>query len=158
MTYMRMKNIAGALTLMLLGMLPLSAQEPKVRNPPTHIIAGNMPVYPPIAIAAAISGVVHLSINVQNGAVTGVSVVSASGKVAEKWLITPARACATSWRFPEGTSGTVPAEFTYKSTAPGTADAVSVRFVPVEGIKVSLQAARPKEVVIRDPSPLESQH
>lgn len=158
MTDMRMKIIAGALTLVLLGMLPLSAQEPKARKLPTHIVAGNMPIYPQIAIASGISGVVRLSVEVQNGTVAGVSILSASSKVAEKWLTAPARACASSWRFPDGTNGTVPAEFAYESTAPGTADAVSVRFVPVQGIKVSLQAARPKQVVIRDPSPLESKH
>jgi TonB family protein len=158
MTHMCIRSVAGAVALVLLGVLPLTAQAPKPRSLPTRIVAGNMPVYPPIAIAAGIGGVVRLSIEVQNGAVTSVSVISASSKAAEKWLTTPARACASSWRFPEGTSGTVPAEFAYESTAPGTADAVSVHFVPVQGIKVSLQAARPKEVVIRDPSPLESQH
>jgi hypothetical protein len=158
MTHMCIRSVAGAVTLVLLGVLPLSAQAPKPRSLPTHIVAGSMPVYPPIAIAAGIGGVVRLSIEVQNGAVVGVSVVSASNKTADKWLTNPARACATSWRFPDGTSGIVSAEFVYKSTAPGTADAVSVRFVPGQGIRVSLRAARPKGVVIRDPSPLEFQH
>jgi len=155
MTHMRIRSVAGAVALVLLGVLPLTAQAPKPRSLPTRIVAGSMPVYPPIAIAAGISGVVHLSIAVQNGAVVGVSVVSVSNKTADKWLTSPARACAASWRFPEGTSGTVPAEFVYVSTAPGTADAVSVRFVPAQGIRVSLRAARPKGVVIRDPLPLE---
>lgn len=88
---------------------------------PTHIIAGDMQVYPQIAIAAGTGGVVRLSIEVQNGAVTGVSAVSASTKAAKKWLTASARACASSWRFAEGTGGTVPAEFVYESTAPGTA-------------------------------------
>lgn len=157
MIRMRMGSVAGALMVVLFGMLPLSAQKSKTHSLPTHIVAGDMPVYPQIAIAAGISGVVNLSIEIQNGTVAGVSVVSASSKAAEKWLTTAARACATSWRFPEGTSGTVPAEFTYESSEPGTADVVSLRFVPLGGIRVSLQAARPKEVVIRDPSPLESQ-
>lgn len=117
-----------------------------------------MPVYPQIAIAAGIGGVVHLNIEVQNGTVTGVSVVSASTKAAEKWLTGSARACAGSWRFPEGTRGTVPVEFVYESTAPGTADTVSIRSALSHGVKVVLRAARPKKLVIRDPLPLESRH
>ncbi len=92
MTHMCIRSVAGAVALVLLGVLPLTAQVPKPRSLPTHIVGGNMPVYPPIAIAAGIAGVVRLSIDVQNGAVTGVSVVSASSKAAEKWLTTPARA------------------------------------------------------------------
>ena len=154
---MRMETLAGAVMFVLFGTLPLSAQEPNANSLPTHIVSGQMPVYPPIAIAAGISGVVRLSIEVQSGTVAGVSVVSVSSKAAEKWLTASARACANSWRFPDGTSGTIPAEFVYESIAPGTADAFTVRFVSLQGIKVSLQAARPTEV-IRDPSPLESQH
>jgi hypothetical protein len=155
---MRIRNVACAIACVLAAALPSNAQTSASRTLPTRIIAGDMPVYPQIAIAAAIGGVVHLSIEVQNGAVTGVSVVSASSKAAEKWLTASARACASSWRFPEGTGGTILAEFVYESTAPGTTDTVSVRFAPSQEVKVVLQAARPKKVVIRDPLPLESRH
>jgi TonB family protein len=152
-----MTNRGTALALAgLLAGLPLSAHAQASGTSPPHIIAGDMPIYPQIAIAAAVRGVVRLKINVKNGTVTGAAVVSASSKAAEKWLTASARACATSWRFSENTSGTIPVEFIYETTAPGSPDVVAVRFVPANGIMVSLSAARPKALRIRDPSPLRS--
>ncbi|HEV2289524.1 MAG TPA: TonB family protein [Candidatus Acidoferrales bacterium] len=140
--------MASVLAVVVLGASVLMAQTANPPNLPTRIVAGGIPVYPAIARAAGISGTVRLNVKVHNGKVGDVSFVSASSKAAEKWLVANARQCAASWEFPDETTGTVPVEFVYVSAPPGTADAISIHFAPGKGIRVSLQSARPKPVVM----------
>ncbi|WP_031495448.1 energy transducer TonB [Bryobacter aggregatus] len=105
--YIRLRNAAMLLTMNLVLTATLLAESLDVR---TIVTAGELPLYPPTAIAARLEGTVVLAVRVVNGVVQQAEPTAHANAL----LASAARRNVLSWRFGPEVSGTVNVRFVYE--------------------------------------------
>jgi hypothetical protein len=94
---------------MVCGVLVADAQEPSGALP--EVVQGGVPFYPPNALAARISGEVHLHLSTDGKVVTAIT-----GESGPAILVKAAKENVGTWRFAEHAATSFDATFKYKLT------------------------------------------
>lgn len=109
------------------------------------LLNGALPVYPPIARAARVTGQVTVKVTVKSGAVVRVEVLSKLSPAVLRFLEPPTSENIKTWRFAVDVSGEFPVTYTY-SIAGEETDVLTnptVEILPSLDVSISARPVKP---------------
>jgi TonB family protein len=147
-------RIAGLLSVVLMAISAPGQTTPNAAAPAVPILQGAaLPVYPPIAKAARVTGKVIVRVTVKDGLVVQTDVLSkASG---QRFLETPTVENLKTWRFAADVDGTFTVTYTYEISGKESDDLTNprVEMLPSLDVKITARPVKPTVMYEKQSSP-----
>jgi hypothetical protein len=140
-------RIVGLLGVVLMAISAPGQAVLKEAVPAVPILQGAaLPVYPPIAKAARVTGKVLVRVTVKDGAVVQTAVLSKPGDASrQRFLETPTVENLKTWRFAADVSGTFNVTYTYEISGKESDDLTNpkVEMLPSLDVKITARPVKP---------------
>lgn len=133
-----------------------SSQTASKAAPAIPILQGAaLPVYPPIAKAAHVTGKVMLRVTVKGGQVVKTEVLSKLDPGGQRFLETPTVENLKTWRFADDVTGEFSVTYTYEISGTETDDPTNakVEMLPSLDVKITARPVKPTIMYEKQSSP-----
>jgi Gram-negative bacterial TonB protein C-terminal len=150
-------RIVGLLGVVLMAISAPGQTAPSAAAPAVPILQeAALPVYPPIAKAARVTGKVIVRVAVKDGLVVQTDVLSKPGVASgQRFLETPTVENLKTWRFAADVTGTFTVTYTYEISGKESDDLTNprVEMLPSLDVKITARPVKPTVMYEKQSSP-----
>jgi TonB family protein len=147
-------RVVGLLAVVLMAVSALGQAAPNAAAPAVPILQGAaLPVYPPIAKAARVTGKVTVRVTVKDGLVVQTDVLSKPS--GQRFLETPTVENLKTWHFAADVAGTFTVTYTYEISGKESDDLTNpkVEMLPSLDVKITARPVKPTVMYEKQGSP-----
>jgi hypothetical protein len=132
-----------------------SQTAPSAAPAPPILQGAALPVYPPIAKAAHVTGKVMMRVTIKDGQVVKTEPLSKLGPAVQRLLETPTAENLKTWRFASNVTGVFTATYTYEIFGEETEEPTNakVEMLPSLDVKITARPVKPTVMYEKQSSP-----